>query len=175
MQLAKSLDEIHARARGAEEIVKTYVIASVGTALIPIPVVDVAALTAVQLKMLHALSRHYDVAFLKDIGKSITASLLGGLFTGSATGPMAASLVKLIPGYGSAVGLVSLSIIGSASTYAIGKVFIQHFESGGTFLDFDPEAVREHFMREFEQGKTLAAELKASASNSQQRRDGSRE
>ena len=28
---------------------------------------------------------------------------------------------------------------------SVGRVFIQHFASGGTFLDFDPESVRKHF------------------------------
>jgi uncharacterized protein (DUF697 family) len=168
-------DQIHTRIKGAEEIVQTYVMASVGTALIPLPVVDIAALTAVQLKMLHSLARHYDIPFLKDVGKSVTASLLGGLLTGGASGPIAASISKLIPGFGSAVGLVSLSVIGSATTYAIGKVFIQHFESGGTFLALDPEAVREHFMREFEEGKPLAADLKASATDYQRRQEGDQE
>ena len=29
----------------------------------------------------------------------------------------------------------------------MGKVFIQHFESGGTFLDFDPDKVRSYFSK----------------------------
>jgi signal transduction histidine kinase len=31
----------------------------------------------------------------------------------------------------------------------VGRVFTQHFASGGTFLDFDPAEVREHFRQEF--------------------------
>jgi hypothetical protein len=42
----------------------------------------------------------------------------------------------------------------SASTYAVGRVFIQHFESGGTFLDFDPDKVRAHFEAEFKKAQT---------------------
>lgn len=141
------------RLQEAHEIVKTYVNASVGTALIPIPLVDIAALTAVQLKMLHSLSQHYQIPFVKDVGKSITASLLGGLITSSTSPSLALSAAKLLPGYGSALSLVSLTVVGGASTYAIGRVFIQHFESGGTFLDLDPEAVRSHFYREFEAGQ----------------------
>ena len=38
----------------------------------------------------------------------------------------------------------------AAATYALGRVFIQHFECGGTILDLDPDKVREHFRREFE-------------------------
>ena len=47
----------------------------------------------------------------------------------------------------------------SVSTWALGKVFIQHFESGGTFLDFDPEEVKEYFKAQFEEGREVAATL----------------
>ena len=40
--------------------------------------------------------------------------------------------------------------------YAMGQLFVQHFESGGTFLTFDPEKVRGHYAELFEEGKELA-------------------
>ena len=42
-----------------------------------------------------------------------------------------------------------------ASTYAVGRVFIQHFESGGTFLTLDPDKVKAHYRAEFERGEQL--------------------
>jgi len=50
-------------------------------------------------------------------------------------------------------GMVSMAALGGAGTYAVGKVFIEHFESGGTFLSFDPDKVREKFKALFEKGK----------------------
>jgi hypothetical protein len=47
--------------------------------------------------------------------------------------------------------------LAGASTYAVGRVFIQHFECGGTILSFDPEKVRAHFEKEFEEGKKVVA------------------
>ena len=47
--------------------------------------------------------------------------------------------------------------LAGASTYAVGKVFVQHFESGGTFLNFDPEDVRDYYAEQFEKGKAAAA------------------
>jgi hypothetical protein len=32
-------------------------------------------------------------------------------------------------------------------TWAVGRVFIQHFASGGTFLNLDPHQVREYFAK----------------------------
>ena len=41
-------------------------------------------------------------------------------------------------------------------TYAAGRVFHQHFASGGTFLTFDPDKVREYYAQMLEEGKTIA-------------------
>ena len=54
-----------------------------------------------------------------------------------------------------------MPIYSGAATWAIGKVFIQHFASGGTFLDFDPQKVKDYFRNLFEQGKEVASNLKS--------------
>jgi hypothetical protein len=38
---------------------------------------------------------------------------------------------------GTLFGMVSVSGFAVAATYAVGRVFIAHFESGGTLLDLD--------------------------------------
>jgi hypothetical protein len=38
----------------------------------------------------------------------------------------------------------------AAVTWAMGRVFIQHFETGGTLLDFNAEKMRDYFKSEFE-------------------------
>ncbi|WP_353572858.1 YcjF family protein [Candidatus Albibeggiatoa sp. nov. BB20] len=139
----------------ANNMVKNYIIASMGAALVPVPLFDMVALTGIQLKLLHSLAKLYDVKFTKNLGKSLIGSLLGGIVPAST----AASLSKAVPGVGTTVGVIGMSAIGGATTYAIGRVFIQHFESGGTFLDFNPEKVREYFKAEFERGKEVANEL----------------
>jgi hypothetical protein len=53
-----------------------------------------------------------------------------------------------------------MPVISGASTYAIYKVFIQHFESGGTFLDLDPAKVKSYFAEQFTKGKKVAVDLK---------------
>ncbi|MCI5165392.1 MAG: GTPase, partial [Candidatus Electrothrix sp. GM3_4] len=51
-----------------------------------------------------------------------------------------------------------------AVTYAVGKVFHQHFASGGTFLTFDPDKVREYYAQMLKEGKAMASKAKASVS-----------
>jgi hypothetical protein len=60
-------------------------------------------------------------------------------------------------------GFIAIPGAAASFTYAVGKVFLQHFAFGGTFLDFDPKKVREHFARQFEEGKLVAAKTKAEA------------
>ncbi len=149
----------------ANQIVKHYVAASMVAALIPIPVFDLIAITGIQLKLLHQLSKLYHVPYSANFGKSLIASLLGGV-TSVRTGLLTASVTKSVPGLGTLSSITGVLVVGGASTYAIGKMFIQHFESGGTFLTFDPEAVRKHFMAEFERGKQVVEEFQPGSSES---------
>ncbi len=148
------------RIKRANTTVRYYTLGAAVVGFIPLPVVDMAALTAVELKMLHSLSKQYHVAFSKDIGKSIISSLLGGVLVPAGGAMPLSSLVKAVPLLGQAAGMVSMAVLGGAATYAVGKVFIQHFESGGTFLTFDPEKVRKYFAEEFEKGKTVVEEMR---------------
>jgi len=141
---------------------KNYVFAALGIGLVPMPLVDMAGITLLQLKMLHSLSKLYGVKFSSDIGKSIISSLVGGVLP-IPIGLTLASLTKSVPVLGSVLGATSVSLIAGASTYALSQVFIQHFESGGTFLDFKPEKVRKFFAEEFEKGKLYTKNLKREA------------
>ncbi len=137
-------------------------IAAVGAGLIPFPAVDIVTLTGIQMDTVRALSKLYDVKFTKNLGKTAITSLCGAAIPMS-TAPWLSSMVKMVPVVGQLIGAASLPVIAGASTHAIGKVFIQHFESGGTFLTFDPEKVKGYFQEEFENGRTFAkSEAKAS-------------
>lgn len=145
----------------ANKTIRNYTLASLAPALVPVPMLDLALVTSVQLKMLHSLSKLYDIKFSKHLGKEAVASLMGGILP-MATKHTMASFVKMIPFVGSAAGAISLMTLSGAATYAVGKVFVQHFESGGTFLTFDPEQVKEYFAKELEKGKEVVNELKNS-------------
>jgi uncharacterized protein (DUF697 family) len=144
---------VTAKETTAKETVKRYMYWSMGAGLIPLPVVDLAAVTAIQLKMISDLAKQYGQKFSRDSGKAVLGSLLGGTVPAVA-GPVAASALKGLPVIGQAVGAAAMPGVAGASTYAVGKVFIQHFESGGTMLDFDPDRVRAYYAQEFEKART---------------------
>lgn len=141
------------------KLVKRYMLWSLGAGAIPIPFIDFAAVTGVQIKMIKELSDHYDIPFKEDAGKSITASLVGSISAAALKGSIFGSFLKAVPVAGSILGAASMSIFSAATCYAVGKVFIQHFEAGGTFLDMDPDKVKEYFKEQFAEGKEVAKEM----------------
>jgi Uncharacterized protein/domain associated with GTPases len=143
----------------ANELVKKWMWWTMGAGLIPVPFVDLAAVSGVQLKMLSDLSKLYNVGFSENKGKSIVSALMGSIVPNSLARGSVGSILKMIPLIGPVMGGVSMSLFSGAATYAIGKCFVQHFESGGTFLDFDPVKVKDYFFTKFEEGKKIAQEM----------------
>ncbi len=146
----------------ANEIVRRRVYWAIGAGLVPIPIFDMGALLAIQLEMLSKLSKLYNQPFRKDIAKTIVVTLLGSAVPALAAVPMA-SFLKFIPVIGYTTSAVSLSILGGAGTYAVGKIFTKHFETGGTLFDFDPVNKMKEFSQQFEEGKSVVADMKKSA------------
>jgi len=140
----------------ANNSVRNYSLGSAVIGTIPIPMLDVAALIALNLKMLHKLSNIYGVEFKEELGKSAIASFLGACGSVSISGRLIWGLSTVVPVAGSIIRVVTLPLFAAAVTYAIGQLFIQHFESGGTFLTFDPEKVHSHFQARFKEGKKIA-------------------
>ena len=137
------------REKEALAIISEHVPWAAGAGMIPVPALDMAALVALQLRMLSRMSALYEVPFAESRTKSAVASLLGTVVAGG-TGAALGSLVKVVPIVGSLIGFVATPAAFAAATHAIGRVFVMHFEAGGTFLDFDPAKTRDFFRAEFE-------------------------
>jgi uncharacterized protein (DUF697 family) len=126
----------------AAKLVDRFSLWSGAAGLIPVPVVDVFAVGGVQLQMLNKLSQLYDVPFAENRGKALIASLAGSWIPAT-SGIGAASALKVVPILGTLISGFVMPVLSAGATYAIGKAFIQHFESGGTLLDFNPPDYRE--------------------------------
>jgi Uncharacterized protein/domain associated with GTPases len=146
----------------ANKVARTYMYWSMGAGLIPVPVLDVATVSGVQLKMLSELAKIYDVKFSENLGKSIIGALVGGITADALSRSTITSWFKSIPFIG-VLGALSMPIFSGATTWALGKVFIQHFATGGTFLNFDPKKVKDYFAEMYKQGEEMAKNMKASA------------
>ena len=145
----------------ARRTVDRYVWWSAGGALVPIPLVDMALITGAQLKMLAELSKLYGVPFEQIRVKAVIGSLMGYVLHPPVSTGVLGRLLRAIPGLGFLVGTPMLVLFEGAFAWALGRVFIQHFESGGTFLDFDPETARRHFRAQLTSARKVAAATRA--------------
>ena len=140
----------------ANKIVEKHIWYAAGAGLIPVPLVDMAVITAVNLKMIKELSLHYGVEFKEDRGKAIVGSLAGGISTGLlAQNPAATGILRAIPLVGQTIASLGMSVFGGAFTYAVGQVFVQHFATGGTMLDFDAAKAKTFVSEQYEKGKQM--------------------
>lgn len=136
-------------------IVKSYYGWSAAAGLVPIPWLDFAAVVAVQVRMVEELARLYS----KPVdGQSVKPAIVGLLGTSGGfllAGPVT-HLLRVVPVVGPLAGLLALPALATASCWATGKVFIRHFEGGGTILDFDPVAAGTHYRAELTLAKGAA-------------------
>ena len=138
----------------AQSIIRSHVLWAMGGGLIPIPLVDFAAVTAIQLEMLQQLSELYEVPYSKSNGKTFVSAL-----TGTTIARLGASLIKAIPGVGSVLGGASMAIASGASTYAVGKVAIDHFANSGSLSNFMEDQLKKAYEDAFQQGKSYVCDL----------------
>jgi uncharacterized protein (DUF697 family) len=114
-----------ARARSIVERHKTF--AAVG-GLLPLPIVNVAGVSAIILRMVKQLSDLYGVPFERDRTRSLIVGLVGGAVPTGLGTATASTLAFVLPGH-ALVGLGVSAIAAGALTRGIGLVFLDHFES----------------------------------------------
>lgn len=134
----------------AQVLVKNYTLGSAAVVLVPLPLVDELALMALQVKMVHDLSKHYDVPFKPNVARALIASLLSGL-TGGLLAKGLYSLARAVPVLGTLGGAGGFALSSASVTYAVGTVFIKHFEANGTLLNIDSEWFKKMFKQELNQ------------------------
>ena len=130
----------HAQARAARRrslansIVERHAVYSGFGGIIPVPIANIASITAVIVRMVKMLSDHYGVPFERDRARAIVVGLMGGAMPTGLAAATTSVLVYIIPISGF-IGLAVSSLAAIACTRSIGRVFIEHFEAGATLHD----------------------------------------
>ncbi len=165
-KLSETIDELEAnlhtvasalRLSEAQNIVKANVITSIASGLIPVPLFDIISLTNIQFHMIQTLAEHYEIP-ADNINKSLVTSLISGSLPAVSILGLG-SFFKSIPGIGTLAGSGSVAVISGAISYAVGQVFIRHFEQNGTLEDFNPASAKEYFSEQLKAGKLIAGDL----------------
>lgn len=159
--LALQADEVRLKAAKqgvcsakADGIIKANVVQAMAMGLIPVPLLDIVALTNIQFKMVDDLVKLYGIHYARIERSVVRSFVLGALPVVAVTG--ISSALKAIPGIGSLAGSSGVAVSAGGLTYATGRVFAHHFEAGGNLNNFDVRTVRQQFMNEFRHGKHSA-------------------
>lgn len=139
----------------ALRIVKSNTTWAAAAGLAPFPLLDLVAVGAVQVRMVKQLADLYGVPFRKDLAKSLIGAAIGSTGAFAVAAPIG-SMLKAVPGIGTFASTFATPAAAGAATYALGKVFTQHFETGGTLLDMKPDTLRAHYYDEYRRNETQA-------------------
>lgn len=129
--------EVHSESRlsQAHAIVERHATYSAAGGLIPLPIANVASVTAIIVRMVKMLSRLYDVPFERDRTRAMVVGMVGGAMPTGLAAVASSTLQYLVPASG-IIGLAVSSVAAVGSTRSIGLVFIEHFEGGVTLSDY---------------------------------------
>jgi uncharacterized protein (DUF697 family) len=141
-----------------EKIIRNHVYSSVAIGLVPLPLIDFAGITVIQLNLVKKIARMHNKEFSAGLTTNIISTMIGGALPVAIT-PALGSLVKIIPVVGYTLGVVTLPVMAGASTYSIGHVFHKHFESGGTLLTFNPQKIKSYYEEMYTKGKGVTSEI----------------
>ncbi len=135
LSLPESGSSFERRRAFAVKLVERFALWSGAGALIPVPFIDIAAVSGVQIQMLRRVSQIFGIPFSENAGKSLIASIAGSMIPAT-SGIGAASILKSVPIFGTVVSGLVMPTLSASATYAIGMTFIEHIVSDGTQREF---------------------------------------
>lgn len=147
--------DVYARAAHPHIVGHALVAAGIGA----LPLVDLAGVPAVQVKLLHSLAtlyeQHWDrrriAEFFSLLGIGVSASYVARM--------LGREVVKLIPGWGPTVGAMWGATASGAMTYALGKTASAYFVSRRQDRPVDAEAMRRVYAEALAAGAALLKSL----------------
>jgi uncharacterized protein (DUF697 family) len=127
--------DVARRQSRARAIVERHANYSAAGGIIPLPLANIASITAIIVHMVKALSELYGVPYERDRARTIVIGLVGGTMPTGLSTVTASTLFYIVPG-ANLIGLAVSSVAASACTRSIGQIFVERFESGATLADF---------------------------------------
>ena len=123
-----SLGEAEDRLRKGFTVVERHQMYSGLGGLFPVAAVNVASVTAVNLRMVKHLCDLYGVPFEKDKTRAIIIGLMGGAAPAGLAAATATTLFHVVPVAG-AIGLAVSSVAAAMLTRRIGMSYLERFEA----------------------------------------------
>lgn len=112
----------------ADKYVLAAASSAAAAAAVPLPVADSVALIPIQVGMIAKITAVFGIDVSANIVAGIISSLAGSAGATIAGRELAANLLKLIPGGGTAAGMAVSAVSASAMTLSLGKAYIKLME-----------------------------------------------
>ena len=141
----------------ARQAIHDHALLAGGAMAIPVPLVDLAAEAAIQVRMVHRLTEIYGLDFAEERAKALVAAAIGGFSTGLAANGVLRFASYLLNFWTSAAA-------SAAITYGIGRLFMHHFERGGRLEDLCPKTAARTLRQEGRSWRGSARARTAAAS-----------
>lgn len=137
----------------ARKIIKRHAAYGAAGGLIPVPLVDIAAASTIQMRMISQLAELYGIPFSEQLVKSTVASLVASVLPQAGVGYATLSTVRVVPVVGTALSLATFPTLYAAITYALGRTFASYFANGGTIENLSVADVKDRFRTEFNRAR----------------------
>ena len=146
----------NAYSRAAHPHIMGYTIAAATVGALP--VVDIALVPALQVKLLHTLAALYKFSWTTRSASEFFSLLGMGFAAGYGLRWAGRGLIKLIPGWGQTIGAIWGATTSGAVTFALGKSACYYLEKTSQGLNVEAEELRQVYAEAFARGRTLSAQ-----------------
>lgn len=130
-----------------------YSLAAAGVGALPL--VDLAIVPALQMKMLHTIASIYQRPWSNRTFSEFFSALGAGFFSELLVRWMGRGLIKLIPAWGQTLGAVWGASSSAAITFALGKAAVFYLSRAGEGVPIDSAALRHVYTGALEKGLAM--------------------
>jgi uncharacterized protein (DUF697 family) len=138
-----------------DPLIARHVGLAMGAAALPVPLADIAAVTAVQIALAERLARSYGVRAERARLRAAALALAGATFARAG-----ASALKGLPGIGSWLGGAAQVSLAGAATWALGQALREHFELHGSLGEADRASLEARYASHALRARKLVRELR---------------
>jgi uncharacterized protein (DUF697 family) len=125
------------RHESAMRIVRRYVLMSAAAGVIPLPGLDVTVLAGIHIALIKELTEHYGAVFSEYAARNIVIAVATSVVPGAIGSFAGRRLLRVLPFITPGLAVLTWSASSAAVSYALGRVIMAHFETGGTLDSFD--------------------------------------
>jgi len=142
---AETKEQDASRRLAAQRVINSHANWASAGGIVPLPFVDIFAISGLQVRMVMRLADLYGVPFSQEAAKTIVAAVIGGVTPHVVTAGTVGLLFKSVPGFGALVGVFGIASLANASTRVLGRVFVAHFEAGRSLEVVDVDALSDAY------------------------------